>query len=302
MKYKDYYKILGVDKSASKDEIKKAYRKLAKKNHPDTNPGNNAAEELFKEASEAYEVLSDDEKRKKYDRFGNSNQFSGEANFDPSQFGGFTSHGQGESGFSDFFDFIFGSDSSFGGFSGTRTKRRTIPRKGQDLEASIEISPKEAYLGGEKRISITDEAGAGKTISFKIPKRIKDGGRIRLRGQGGSGSGGAEKGDIILTVDIKCGKECFIENENIVSRLKLTPWEAMLGAEISVELFDGKHTIKIPKGIQTGGRLRLPGKGLGSGDLYLEVAIVNPKELTKEETELYQELKKISTFDPRTVM
>ena len=301
MKYKDYYKILGVDKNASKDEIKKAYRKLAKKNHPDANPGNKAAEELFKEASEAYEVLSDDAKRKKYDRFGSSAQFSEESSFDPSQFGGFSSHGRSESGFSDFFDFIFNSDPSFGGFSGTRTKSRTMPRKGQDLEAVIEITPREAYLGGEKKISITDESQNARTISFKIPKRIKEGGRIRIRGQGGSGMNGGEKGDIILTVNIKCGKECFIENDNIVAKLKLAPWEAMLGTEISVELFDGRHTIKIPKGIQTGGRLRLPGKGLGSGDLYLEVAIVNPKDPTKEETELYQELKKNSTFDPRKV-
>ena len=298
MKYKDYYKILGVGRDATKDEIKKAYRKIAKKEHPDANPGNKAAEERFKEASEAYEVLSDDSKRKKYDNFGNANQFSGGANFDPSQFGGFSAHGSSESGFSDFFEFIFGQDSPFGGFSGTRTRQRSMPRKGRDTEAIIDITIREAYQGADKRISLTDEHGGVKKISFRIPKKIKDRGKIRLKGQGEPGINGGANGDIILNVKINNEKDVWLEEDNIVSRLKITPWEALLGGEISVDLFDGRHTVRIPKGIQTGKRIRFKGKGLGSSDLYLEAAIVNPTSPTSEEIELYEKLKEKSKYIP----
>ena len=300
MTYKDYYKSLGVERTASKDEIKKAYRKLAKKFHPDNNPGNKRAEEKFKEITESYEVLSDETKRKKYDRFGNTNQFSGESNFDPSQFGGFSSQGQSESGFSDFFDFIFGGGGG-GGFSSTRTRHRTVARKGRNTEAIFEISIKDAYLGGEKRISVSDGQGGAKNISFKLPSKIKDEGRVKIKGQGEAGINGGANGDIILTVKIKNQKDLWLENSNIVSRLKISPWEAILGEEISVNLLDGKHTIRIPKGIQTGGRIRFTGKGLEKGDLYLEIAIVNPKDPTKAELELYKKLKEKSDFDPRQV-
>ena len=297
MKYIDYYKSLGVERTASKDEIKKAYRKLAKKFHPDNNPGNKRAEEKFKEITESYEVLSDETKRKKYDRFGNTNQFSGESNFDPSQFGGFSSRTNSDSGFSDFFDFIFGSGRE--GFSSTRTSRRNISRKGRNTEAIFEITIKDAYLGGEKKISVTDGQGGAKNISFKIPPKIKDEGRVKIKGQGESGINGGANGDILLTVKIKNQKDIWLENNNIVTRLKISPWEALLGEEISVNLLDGKHTIRIPKGIQTGGRIRFSGKGLDKGNLYLEIAIVNPKEPTSAELELYKKLKEKSDFDPR---
>jgi curved DNA-binding protein len=299
MQYKDYYKILGVERNASKEEIKKAYRKLAKINHPDNNPGNKAAEEKFKEISEANEVLSDKEKRSKYDKFGSGNQFSGNTDFDPSQYGGNTQYTSSDSGFSDFFDFIFGGNSGFEGFSGSRTRQRTVSRKGRDTEAEIGISIEDAYLGGEKKISISDQDGGIKKISLRIPKRIRDGGKIRLKGQGENGIGGGASGDMILTVKIDGGKDIRLEEDNIIMKLKVTPWEALLGADASVELPDGKHTVKIPKGIQTGARLRLGDKGLGKGDLFLEIAIVNPRDPTENEISLYKELQKNSKFNPR---
>ena len=299
MKYKDYYNILGVDRNASKDEIKKTYRKLAKKLHPDANPGNSAAEAKFKEVSEAYEVLSDETKRSKYDKFGNTGQFSGGADFDPSQFGGFSSYGGTDSGFSDFFEFIFGSGSSFEGFSNVRTKRKTAARKGRDTEAEIDIPIRDAYLGGERKISVSGEDGSIKNISFRVPKRMKNGSRIRIRGQGEKGLYGGADGDIILKAKVIDDKTVRMENDNIVSKLKITPWEALFGAEISADLFDGKHTIRIPAGIQSGSRLRLKDKGLGSGDLFLEVSIVNPKNPDDDEIRLYKELKDKSGFDPR---
>ncbi len=149
-----------------------------------------------------------------------------------------------------------------------------------------------------KRISLTDEHGVVKKISFRIPKKIKDRGKIRLKGQGEPGINGGANGDIILNVKINNEKDVWLEEDNIVSRLKITPWEALLGGEISVDLFDGRHTVRIPKGIQTGKRIRFKGKGLGSSDLYLEAAIVNPTSPTREEIELYEKLKEKSKYIP----
>lgn len=307
MKYRDYYEILGVPKSASQDEIKKAYRKIAKKYHPDANPGNKEAEEKFKEANEAYEVLGDKDKRKKYDTFGQNTNFSNGSDFDPSQFGfGNSARYEyktgGNSGFSDFFDMFFGGggldfDGLFsGGGRGSRRQAWNTASKGQDREAEITITPEEGFRGTERRISI-QSAGGDKTISFKIPAGIKDGEKIKLSGQGGPGKNGGPNGDLYLNIKLANGSRFELEGMNINTTLEVYPWEAALGAEKPVETIDGRIAVRIPPGIQSDNKIRAAGKGYidrsgNRGDLYIRIRIVNPVVLTPEQRELYESLAK----------
>ena len=222
MQYKDYYKTLGVEKSATADEIKKAYRTLVKKYHPDKNQGDKKAEDKFKEVSEAYEVLGDAEKRSKYDNFGSQTNFSGGYDFDPSQYG-FSSdnvryqYSTGGNGVhSDFFNAFFsGNDfdlgdifSSFGG--GGRSRRQPRAQDGQDIESEIEITPEEGHHGVEKQISLQTQTGV-RNITFKIPKGVKEGERIRLKNQGGDGANGGKKGSLYMKVK-------FVPSANFVKK------------------------------------------------------------------------------------
>ena len=314
MKYRDYYEILGVDKKASQDEIKKAYRKLAKKYHPDTHPGDKAAEDKFKEANEAYEVLGDAEKRKKYDQFGREGQFANGADFDPSQYGFGNNvryeYRQGVNGdFSDFFNMFFGGSDPFDSFGGSggifgqkqaRGSRFTQNRqmKGEDNEATLEITPAEGFSGAERKISFRTASGE-RTISLKIPAGIKPGERIKLTGQGGPGVNGGKNGDLYLKVEFRRDSGFELEGMNLEAQVELFPWEAALGAEISFMTLDGKISVKIPAGIQTGNKIRVGGKGYrdkagARGDLYLRVKIVNPERLDKAQRELYEKLRDIS--------
>lgn len=313
MKFKDYYKILGVDKKSTQDEIKKAYRKLAKKYHPDTNPGDKASEEKFKEANEAYEVLGDEEKRKKYDQFGNEGQFYNGADFDPSQYGfgnnvRYEYSTGGNSDFSDFFNMFFGGGDPFGSFGsdgifghkrgrGSRFTRST-QLSGEDREAVLEISLEDGFSGAERMFSIRG-ANKEKTISLKIPAGIKPGEKIKLAGQGGPGVNGGRNGDLYLRVEFKRDSSYELEGLNIESPIELYPWETALGSEVTVTTLDGRISVKIPAGIKTGNRIRVPGKGYkdkkGSrGDLFLRVKLVNPDKMNKEQMELYKKLKEIS--------
>jgi len=299
MQYKDYYKILGVDKNATQEEIKKAYRKLAKKYHPDSNPGDKKAEEKFKEINEAYEVLGDEEKRKKYDKFGNM-YFQNGMNFDPSQFGNFEFR-RSHNGFSDFFNMFFGDyginlDDLFGGrFSGFKTGfAGNNAMRGEDIETEIFITPEEGLEGSEKTFTVRTESGM-KTLSVKIPKGIPEGGKIKLAGQGRPGIGGGPNGDLYLVVRFKEGKY-KLEGNNLIRKTEIYPWTAALGGEIKVEAPDGIIQVKIPAGIQTDQKIRVPRQGYGKtretrGDLYILIKIVNPRYLTAEQKKLYEMLK-----------
>lgn len=307
MKYKDYYSILGVNKDATQDEIKKAYRKLAKKYHPDANPNNKKAEEKFKEVSEAYEVLGDPDKRKKYDAFGSRVNFQDGFDFDPESYGfgnnvryEYRTNAGGD--YSDFFKSFFGEDgfdlgSIFGGF-GSQQRRKRYPAKGRDIESVIEISPEEAFAGVEKNISIRTRTG-DRSLSFKIPKGVKDGEKNRLKGQGDPGTNGGSNGDLYLIVKFKKGGRFEIEGKDLFTTLDVMPWDAALGGEKPVDTLDGKILIKIPPGIQTDSKIRVSGKGYIDrsglrGDLYIKIRIVNPKTIDSEVKKLYEKLRDIA--------
>ncbi len=310
MKYRDYYEILGVDKKASADEIKKAYRKMAKKYHPDAHPGDKAAEDKFKEANEAYEVLGDSEKRKKYDQFGREGQFHNGADFDPLKYG----FGNGVryeyktegGGFSDFFNMFFGggnpfgsfdSDSIFGGNTGRGSRfGRGMKTKGQDMESQLEITLEDGFKGTERLVSLRTASGDRK-ISLKVPAGIRPGEKIKLSGQGGPGVNGGPNGDLYLRVEFRKDPARELNGLNLEARLPLYPWEAALGAEKPFDTLDGRISVRIPAGIQTDNKIRVAGKGYrdksgARGDLFLRVAIVNPLRLSKEQAELYEKLRK----------
>jgi curved DNA-binding protein len=309
MKYKDYYQVLGVDKNASSEEIKKAFRKLAKKFHPDANQKNIKAEEKFKEINEAYEVLGDQEKRKKYDKFGGQNDFQNGYDFDPSQYGfgnntRYSYTTTNADNYSDFFNAFFGGngmdfDSIFNNHSGTKYSSRESgsfvrSTKGEDVEAVIEISPEEGLLGTEKKVTFRGSKGE-KTLTFKIPKGVRDGEKIKLKSQGESSIYGGEHGDLYLIVKFKEGKY-ILEGNDLLKELDLLPWDAALGGEINVETPDDKILVKIPPGIQTGSKIRLSKKGYidrnnNRGDLYLKIRIVNPSVINSRTKELYEKLK-----------
>jgi curved DNA-binding protein len=330
VKFQDYYKTLGVSRTASQDEISKAYRKLARKFHPDVNKDPNA-EEKFKQIGEAYAVLKDPETRRRYDQLG-ADWRSGQ-DFTPPpgwqnvhfDFGGggpgaagfdFGEHDAG--GFSEFFRSIFG-----GGRGGVRTGFRTAGRgstvqpqwaaRGQDHEAEITVTLDDAYHGAKKRVAFevteTDARGqlkqSTKSYEVTIPKGITDGGRIRLAGQGGKAMGAAKAGDLYLRVRIAPHPVFRMRDHDLECDLPVTPWEAALGSKVMVPTLDGPVTMTLPPGTSSGKRMRLRGKGLprrGSnenGDLYAEVKIVVPETLPKKERELFEELSKVSKFNPR---
>jgi curved DNA-binding protein len=323
VKFQDYYETLGVDRSASKEQIQAAYRKQARKLHPDVNKSPDA-EEKFKRLNEAHEVLQDPEKRRRYDSLGENWQAGQDFTPPPGwEFFGSRPGGGGGgrsfrfetfggdfedspfSGFSDFFDILFGGGNSngrrrspFGGRSGRSAWARAA--QGQDQEAEITISLEEAHRGVRKTISLE----GGKTLEVNIPAGTPDGHRLRLRGQGGSGSGGAQAGDLYLRVRLAPHALFRLNGEDLEVEVPVAPWEAALGARIEVPLLEGKATLKLVPGAQSGQRLRLRGKGLtrrsgGQGDLYAVIRIVVPSSLSSREKELYEELSRVSSFQPR---
>ncbi len=306
MEYKDYYKTLGVAKDASQADIKKAYRKLAIKYHPDKTQGDKAKEEKFKEISEAYEVLGDPEKRKKYDQLGanwkqyeNMGGAGGQGGFDWSQFagggqagsnyGGFSFEGDA-SGFSDFFQHIFGG--GFGGASAGR--RRPTAYKGQDLISEMAISFDEAYHGTTRIISLD-----GKKFRIKIKPGVKDGQKIRLAGKGNPGYNGGRAGDLIITIKVTPDSRFVRKGNDLYAELPIDIPTAVLGGKVPVNTPDGKTVmLSIPRGTSCGKKLRLRGKGMPlyehpsrHGDLYVETKIVVPKTVSKEEKALFEKLR-----------
>jgi curved DNA-binding protein len=301
MDYKDYYKTLGVEKNANTDEIKKAYRKLARKFHPDVNPGDKAAEDKFKEINEANEVLTDPEKRAKYDQLGASwNAYqSGEptGGFDWSQWvSGYDSgtyvdlndflsglSGQTDTGFSDFFEAVFGSMGQ---------AARSAPSKGQDYHQEIEISLEEAFKGVTRVLGI-----GGRRIKVKIPRGAKTGTKVRVRGEGAAGQGGASKGDLYLEIKVVSHDLFERVGDDLYAELPVDLYTAVLGGEAIVPTFKGRVKLRIPAETQSGRTFRLKAQGMPKlgdaderGDLYAKVMVQLPENLTPEEIELFEEL------------
>lgn len=296
MAKRDYYEVLGVSKNASDDEIKKAYRKLAIKYHPDKNPGDKEAEEKFKEVSEAHEVLSDKQKRARYDQFGHAGVNGGAAgggfggagnpfgdfNFNGQSFS-FDFGGAGGSPLGDILGAMFGN-----GFGGPRG-----PRRGADYRTSVTLTFKEAIFGTKKTLTVD-----GKEIKLKIPAGIDDGQSIRLRGRGGeSPEKGGEKGDLYVQIRVKPDKHLTREGIIILSEEKISMVDAALGTEIEVETVDGKVTMKIPAGTQSGTPFKLSGHGVpfradgDRGPHIVNVIVETPKNLTKKQKEILEEFK-----------
>jgi curved DNA-binding protein len=313
MEYKDYYKIMGLAKDATPDEIKRAYRKLARKYHPDVSkePG---AEAKFKELGEAYEVLKDPQKRAAYDQIGQNWQ-EGQRFTPPPNWSQDFGFGQGfsgvrGSGFSDFFEALFG-----GGFASAEDNvaYREFNGHGQDQHARIQIDLEDAYHGGERMISLnTPEMDANgriiskvRTLSIKIPKGVKAGQRIRLIGQGAPGMKGKSKGDLYLEIEFKPHRLFQVKERDIYLELPVTPWEAALGASVGVPTLGGKVELKIPPGSQTGKQLRLKGRGLPAqppGDQYVTLKIVTPPAETESAKKIYEQMAKTMPMNPRKEM
>ena len=306
MKYKDYYKSLGVARSASEDEIKKAYRKLARQYHPDVSK-DPAGEEKFKEVSEAYKTLKDPKTRAAYDNLGT--QQSGQ-DFQPppdwqKQYGE-TIHGFENVDFEDLFAGLTGQRHRAGHHAGAR------PIPGQDFEASTQITLEEAYRGTQVDINLVvqeyDEMGRIKRVplSFKanIPKGATDGQRLRLRGKGGKGMNGGRDGDLYLKISLHPHPLFRSSDHELYIDLPITPWEAALGATVEVPTLAGAVKLKIPAGTSSGQKLRLAKRGLpkphgGEGDLFAIVQIAVPAVISERERNLYKELAEASTYDPR---
>lgn len=332
--FKDYYTILGVNKTASADEIKKSYRRLARKYHPDMNPGDKQAEAKFKEVSEAYEVLSDAEKRQKYDQFGQYWKQAGQGwpssggvgvdvgGFDFSQYGSFdefinellgrfnTGAGAGAGapggtrrtytyrtspgGFND-----FGGFSGFNDYSGFDNR---TPGTNADREATITLSWSEAFHGVQKRLNLGNEV-----IDVRIPPGAKAGSRIRVRGKGQVSAANQQRGDLYLSVELKPHAFFQFDGDNLVCEVPVTPDEAVLGTTIEVPTPDGNVSVKVPPGIRSGQSLRLGGKGWprpkgGRGDQLVRIAIATPKEISSIEREYYEKIRAQRSYNPRSYL
>jgi len=337
VQYRDYYEVLGVARSATQDEIKKAYRKLARKHHPDVNPNDSEAESRFKELNEAYEVLSDPEKRARYDELG-ANWKSG-ADFTPPpgwqqgprveyrDFGDMFGGSGGAGGFSDFFESLFGSARQ------SRRPAASYGMRGSDVEAELALTLEEVNAGGQRSLTFTSAElcptcggtgflgstvcstcrGAGsvsssKTIQTRIPVGLRDGSVIRLEGQGGPGAGGQPAGDLYIRIRLAPHRLFTLVGANDLQlELPVAPWEAALGAQVTVPTLDGTVDVRIPPGSQGGKRLRLQGKGLAGrqgalGDLYAKLKIVIPTRPSETETELFKKLADESRFDARELL
>lgn len=345
VRYKDYYQILGVSRTASEAEIKKAFRKLAREYHPDVAKNKKQAEEKFKELNEAYEVLGDATKRKKYDELGSNwstgSEFRAPPGWESSgRGGGFPGRGNrgedfefhfGGTGFSDFFEQLFGARGAGartrGGFGGAMPEEEQ--ERGRDIEGDILVTLEEARKGSVRSVQVrhgvncencggtgqrgghlcnvcggTGQVARTNTYQVKIPAGVTPGQRLRIAGRGEAGLGGGAAGDLFLRVRFAKHPDFDIEEHNLRYELELAPWEAVLGAQISVPTLDGPVNIKIPAGTQNGQKLRVRGRGLpqrgnGAGDLIVVTRIEVPGKVSDSERKLWEQLSKESHFKPR---
>ena len=316
MEFRDYYKTLGVPRSASEAEIKSAYRKLARKFHPDVNPNNQDAEKRFKEINEAYHVLSDPSTRKRYDRFGEdfrqvpedydervrAGGFGGQGGGQRRGAGGGVRVGQGFGGGRGGFGGIDLDDLFKGLFSG---RGSTGPMRGANQEAELPLTVEEAYRGGRRHVALTSATGSSREFDVTVPAGVVDGQRIRLAGQGGRGGGpDAPPGDLYLVVRIQPHPRYRVESRDIHMTLPIAPWEGALGATIAITTPSGEAKVKVPKGSSSALKLRLRGEGMPNpngrpGDLMAEIRIMVPTRLSHRERELFEQLAAESHFDPR---
>jgi curved DNA-binding protein len=298
MDYQDYYKTLGVERSASADEIKKAYRKLARQYHPDINPGNKDAEARFKAINEAYEVLSDKDKREKYDRFGRDWQRYEQAGggFDWGPAGGGGAGGAGGGDFSDFFETLFG-----GGRSRGNTPGAGFRMDGQDVEHQAEITLEEAFSGAERSLQFHAPNGQPRTINVKIPPGVDTGSRVRVAGEGGPGIGGGSKGDLYLQIKVAPHARFERRGDDLHLKAQTDLYTMMLGGETRVSIMGGKTvTLNVPAGTQNGKTFRITGQGMPKlrvpttrGDLYVALEAMLPTTLSTKERALVEELREL---------
>jgi curved DNA-binding protein len=303
MKYKDYYKILGVERTAGEDEIKKAYRKLARKYHPDVSKEPDA-KERFQEVSEAYETLRDKEKRAAYDSLGSG--FRQGQDFRPppdwfDRFGGGRSEDLGGADLSELFESLgaFGRATGFGRGRGAR-RGGGMAFPGEDYEVPVRLSLEEAFRGTERTVQLE----AGRSFTARIPPGATDGQRLRLRGKGGAGANGGAPGNLFLQIHLEPHPLFRVSGHDLDLEVPLAPWEAALGAQVEIPTMSERVTVKVPPGTRAGQKLRLAGKGLpkpggGAGDLYAVLSIDVPSPLTEAERKLFEELRRSSKFDPR---
>lgn len=297
MNFIDYYKVLGLDKSATEKEIKSAYRKLARKHHPDLNPNNTEAEEKFKQINEAHEVLSDSEKRKKYDQYGKDWQHAEEFEKAKSQrqsqsnqnaYRQYTYSGNQESDFSDFFESMFGGGGGFGGFGG---QQKSTKFRGQDYNAELRLNLTEVLENHKRTLTIN-----GKNIRITIPAGIEDGQTIKIKGYGGDGIQGGPKGDLYITFSLLNNISFKRDGANLYKTIEIPLTKAILGGEIIVETLSGKVKLKVKPGTQNGTKIKLKGKGFpiykknGFGDLYITFSPKIPTNLTEQQKKLFEEL------------
>jgi curved DNA-binding protein len=348
VQYKDYYEVLGVPRTASEIDIKKAFRKLAREHHPDVAKNKKQAEEKFKEINEAYEVLGDPTKRKKYDELGpnwkSGSEFRpppGWESFAGRGFGGGAGRGSrgqdyefhfGGTGFSDFFEQLFGARGARGGFGGGGQRfdqEDFAGEKGRDLEGDILVTLDEAMKGSVRSVSVrrgvpcdccggtgeraghlcntcggTGQIQKTETHQVKIPAGVTEGQRLRVAGRGEAGVGGGAAGDLFLRVKMAKHPDFIVEDHNLIYEAELAPWEAVLGAEISVPTLDGRVNIRIPPGTQNGQKLRVRGRGLPKrngekGDLIVQTQLEVPTTVSESERKAWQQLAKESSFNPR---
>lgn len=324
VKFRDYYEVLGVARDASENEIRKSYRKLARKHHPDVATDKEEGERKFKELNEAYEVLSDPEKRKKYDDLGENWEHMGDFTSPggggagaPGFGGGYGQEYQFEgTGFSDFFENLFGQRAPHGGFGDFHragpgpTAQRDYKARGGDIEADLLVTLEDTMSGSERRIALKKPGPGGgapeaRTVTIKIPKGITEGQLIRCAGLGQAGFNGGDPGDLFLRVNLERHPDFRVQGSDLYRDLSLAPWEAVLGATIPITTLHGTVKIKIPPGTESGTEFRVRGKGLpqGSkdlfGDLYAVADLVAPTDVSSEERKLWEQLQEKSNFTPR---
>jgi curved DNA-binding protein len=321
VKFQDYYETLGVARAASPEEIKQAFRKLARLHHPDVAKNKVAGEAKFKEINEAYEVLGDPEKRRRYDELGENWQDGAGV---PAGHGGSRGRTRPPSGgsdfefdgtgFSDFFESFFGGGrDGFGSFrqspGGAADEEEPFVHQGQDVEADLLVTLEEALRGSQRKVTLRRPGGNGSadrtdTYQVRIPAGVREGQRIRLAGQGGAGTGGGAAGDLYLRVRLARHPDFSVQATDLYFDLDLAPWEAVLGVQAKIPTIDGLTSLRVPAGTAAGSRLRLRGLGLpredaSRGDLYATVRIQVPATVSEEERALWEQLARTSSFKPR---
>lgn len=326
VQFKDYYEVLGVPRGASEDDIRKAFRKLARQYHPDVAKDKKIAEEKFKEINEAYEVLSDPAKRKKYDELGPNWKQGAEfrpppgwegMRGQPFRGGGGQGDGYefhfGGTGFSDFFEQLFGSARRGGGASPFGNARgfeaaEDYAERGHDVEGDIMVTLDEALHSSVRSVTVRHATPNGRertqTYQVRIPAGVTEGQRLRIPGRGGAGTGGGEAGDLFLRVRLQKHPDFEVEDHHLIYEAELAPWEAVLGTQLRVPTLDGHVNIKVPAGTQTGQRLRVRERGLSKrsgerGDLFVRICVQTPTQVNDKERALWEDLARESKFNPR---